>query len=78
MVGETKQTLVISHLSHIAAAGKYHYRIDKIVENERTKTIITLLDFEGRIKEIARINSGSNLSEAAFMQAKEMLADFEK
>lgn len=72
-VGESKQTLVITHLAHIAAAGKHHFRIEKTVEEGRTKTRITVLDRKGRIEEIARINSGSNLSEAALKQAEEML-----
>lgn len=72
-VGEKKQTLVITHSAHIAAAGKHHFRIEKAVENGRTKTHITLLNRKGRIEEIARINSGANLTEAALRQAEEML-----
>ena len=72
-VGESKQTFVITHSAHIAAAGKHHFRIEKSVENGRTKTHITLLDRQGRIEEIARINSGSNLTETALKQAEEML-----
>ncbi len=72
-VGESKQTLVITHLAHIAAAGKHHFRIEKTVEEGRTKTHITVLDRKGRIEEIARINSGSNLTEVALKQAEEML-----
>ncbi len=73
-VGEIKQTFVITHSAHIAAAGKHHFRIEKSVENGRTKTNITLLDRQGRIEEIARINSGSNLTEIALKQAEEMLS----
>lgn len=73
LVSKAKQTLVITHSAHIAAAGKHHFRIEKAVENGRTKTKITKLDREGRIYEIARINSGSNLSEVALRQAEELL-----
>lgn len=72
-VGEFKQTFVITHSAHIAAAGKHHFRIEKTVEEGRTKTHITVLDRKGRIEEIARINSGSNLTETALKQAEEML-----
>jgi len=72
-VGETKQTFVITHSAHIAAAGTSHFRIEKSVENGRTKTHITLLDRKGRILEIARINSGSNITDTALKQAEEML-----
>ncbi len=77
MVGKSKQTLVITHSSHIAAAGEYHLRIEKSVEAGRTKTHITKLDHEGRVEEIARINSGSNFSTAAVRQAEEMLKNME-
>ncbi|MDP4119379.1 MAG: DNA repair protein RecN, partial [Bacillota bacterium] len=76
MVGSVKQTLVITHSSHIAAAGKHHFRIDKAVEDGRTKTHITLLDRRGRIEEIARINSGSNITDTAMRQAGEMLDEY--
>lgn len=72
-VGETKQTFVITHSAHIAAAGTSHFRIEKSVENGRTKTHITLLDRKGRTLEIARINSGSNITDTALKQAEEML-----
>lgn len=72
-VGDSKQTFVITHSAHIAAAGKNHFKIEKSVEEGRTKTHITHLDREGRIFEIARINSGSNLTEIAIKQAEEML-----
>ena len=73
MVSKDKQTLVITHLGHIAAAGKYHYKIEKIVSGGRTKTCIVPLDDNGRVQEIARINSGSDLSPVAISQAKELL-----
>ncbi len=78
MVSEKKQTLVITHLGHIAAAGKHHYKIEKLTEGSRTKTYITPLDESGRIREIARINSGSDLTAAALNQAKELLEKAKK
>ncbi len=76
LVGEEKQTLVITHSAHIASSGNHHFSIEKKVEGGRTKTYITPLDYSGRISEIARINAGSGVTEASIQQAKEMLAKY--
>lgn len=76
LVGKSKQTLVITHSAHIAAAADHHFLLYKNVENGRTKTHISHLDFDGRVNEIARINSGSNITETAKNQAKELLEKY--
>ncbi len=70
---EKKQTVIITHSPHIAAIADYHYLIKKEVTEGKTETKLTLLDEEGRIAEIARINSGSNLTQAALAQAAELI-----
>jgi DNA repair protein RecN (Recombination protein N) len=76
LVGKSKQTLVITHSAHIAAAADHHFLLYKNVENGRTKTHISHLDFDGRVNEIARINSGSNITETSRNQAKELLEKY--
>lgn len=72
-VSALKQTLVITHSPHIAAIAQHHYLIEKQVTDQQTLTTLTLLDKQGRIEEIARINSGSDLTPAALLHAKELL-----
>lgn len=67
------QTFVITHSAHIAAKADNHYLIRKNMTDVETKTEVILLDKNGRIEEIARINAGENPSKTAIMQAKEML-----
>jgi DNA repair protein RecN (Recombination protein N) len=72
-LGRRHQVLCITHLPQIASFAVHHYRIDKHVEKERTFTTVARLDFEGRIKEIARLISGVHLTPTSLQHAREML-----
>jgi DNA repair protein RecN (Recombination protein N) len=67
------QVICITHLPQIASFAAYHYRIDKQVKKDRTFTIVKELSFEERIQEIARLLTGSRVTETALKNAKEML-----
>lgn len=67
------QAIVITHSAHIAAKADNHYLIKKQMTDSETKTEVILLDKEGRIAEIARINAGADPSETAVAQAVEMI-----
>ncbi len=58
IISNNHQVLCISHLPIIAAFADYNYYISKEIENERTKTMIKLLNENEVINEIARISSG--------------------
>jgi len=63
----------VTHLPQIASCAAHHYHIDKKVENARTFTTVKKLKPEERAAEIARLISGSRLTEASLKIAKEML-----
>ena len=67
------QTLVITHSAHIAAKADSHFLIKKSMTDSETVTQVKLLDDEGKIAEIARINAGAAPSKTAIAQAEEML-----
>ena len=67
------QVICITHLPQIASFATHHYRIDKYVKKERTFTIVKELSFEERVQEIARLLTGSRVTETALKNAKEML-----
>lgn len=67
-----KQVLCVTHLAQIAAKADSHFYIEKRVLDNRTYTDISLLDFEGRKREIARIIGGA-LTEQNLISAEEML-----
>lgn len=72
-VAKHNQTLIVTHSPHIAAIADNHFLIKKTAENGETQTKIKLLDFDGRVNEIARINAGSNLTPVSIAQAAELL-----
>ena len=67
------QVICITHLAQIAALADNHLLIEKSTENGRTKTHVTSLDRESRIREIARIMSGKEITENIYNSAKELL-----
>ena len=67
------QVLCITHLPQVAAIGNYHKHIYKVLENDRTKTMIEDLDFEKRTMEIAKMLSGDKISVYALEHAKELI-----
>ena len=72
-LGSKMQVFAITHLPQIAAQGKAHYFVYKEDVQDRTVTRIRLLDKEERVREVARMLSGSALTEASLANAKDLL-----
>lgn len=72
-VANGRQVICVTHLAQIAAHAKNHLLIEKNVQNDRTYTNVSSLDYEQRISEIARIMSGTDLTENLYNSAKELL-----
>lgn len=72
-ISNDKQVLCITHLPQVAAMGKYHKHIYKVLENNRTKTMIEDLSGDKRIEEIAKMLSGDTISIYALNHAKELI-----
>ncbi len=68
-----RQVISITHLPQIAAMGSSHYKVYKEQQTDHTETHMKKLCDEERIAEIAQMLSGSNVSEAAINNAKELL-----
>ena len=72
-IGKHSQVIAITHLPQVAAAGSYHWKVQKNTEEGRTITELKNLDFDERQEEIARLLTGEKVSEAAMAQAKFLL-----
>lgn len=72
-IAKTTQVLSISHLPQLAALANHQYLISKETINEETISHINLLKEEERIKVIAEMISGKNISAYAINYAKELL-----
>ncbi len=68
-----RQIICITHTAQIAAEAHKHLLIKKNVSENRTYTQIHDLEGKERIKEIARMISGDNLTDLALANAREML-----
>lgn len=68
-----RQVISITHLPQIAAMGSNHYKVYKEQDATETRSHMTHLNDEERVNEIAQMLSGSNITEAAIHNAKELL-----
>lgn len=68
-----RQVISITHLPQIAAQGSNHYKVYKEQDSNETHSHLTHLTDDERIQEIAQMLSGSNVTEAAINNAKELL-----
>ena len=68
-----RQVISITHLPQIAALGSNHYKVYKEETAQGTASRMQHLDADERIREIAQMLSGSDVTEAAINNAKELL-----
>lgn len=73
-MGDDKhQVICITHLPQIAAIGTTHYKVTKTETSKGTNSLMRPLSSEERIKEIAQMLSGTDISSAAIENAKTLL-----
>ena len=68
-----RQVISITHLPQIAALGIAHYKVSKQETAQGTISLMEELTPEQRITEIAQMLSGSNISDAAIQNARQLL-----
>lgn len=76
-LGEKTQVLCVTHLPQVAACGHHHFRAGKISDGKSTSTRIVLLSEKERTAELARMLSGSTITEKSLEHANELLATVE-
>ena len=73
-IAREKQVLCITHLPQIAVFADSHYMVEKETDDNVTLTHTVKLNEEGRIKEIARLTGGRDITGTTMESAKEMLS----
>ncbi len=73
MGSNNKQVISITHLPQIAALGTTHYKVEKHDTPTGTTSQLRQLTADERVAEIAQMLSGSDISEAALQNARELL-----
>ena len=73
-VSKNKQVFCITHLPQIAGMASTHYRVEKKVEEKRTRSGIRKLELEERVEELARMSSGEKITKASLQHARELIS----
>jgi DNA repair protein RecN (Recombination protein N) len=72
-MGKYMQVINITHLPQVASRGKKHFHVYKDDTDDSTFTRVKLLSHKERILEVARLLSGSEVTETAMKNARELL-----
>jgi DNA repair protein RecN (Recombination protein N) len=72
-LAQQSQVLVVTHSPQVAARASHHYRIEKSHGPDGTRTSVRKLDGAERREEIARMLSGTSITEEARAQAAKLL-----
>lgn len=72
-IAHTTQVISITHLPQIASKGEAHYFVFKQTDANATYTQMKVLNQTERVEELAKMLSGSNITEAAMQNAKSLL-----
>lgn len=67
------QVIAITHLPQIAALADTHYVVEKIEDGDRTYTRMRKLELEERVREVATLMSGEEVTDSGLAGAKELM-----
>ena len=68
-----RQVLVVTHSPQVAVLGKEHYMVKKDSDLNKSRISIFKLNYQERVKEIARMLSGEEITTEAELAAKKLL-----
>lgn len=71
-ISKMHQVICVTHLPQIASHAAIHYLINKSVADGRTSTNVNALSYDDSVKELARMLSGTQITDATIANAKEM------
>lgn len=77
-VSKNRQVLCVTHLAQIAAFADNHFLISKSEKENKTYTSVTSLDYDGKVKELARIIGGIEATQLSLDTAAEMIENAKK
>ena len=77
-LGQNRQLFCVTHLPQVAAAGDYHYLVQKSEIKHRSVSSISPLEQDEKTQEIGRMLGGESSSKLVYEHAKELQASFKK
>ena len=72
-VSKDRQVLCVTHQAQIAALADSHFLINKEFIDNKTYTHVDALDIDGRVRELARIIDGVNITQTALDHARKLI-----
>jgi DNA repair protein RecN (Recombination protein N) len=72
-ISVAEQVFCVTHLAQIARFADHHFLVSKREARGRTLVDLAELDQEGRVREIARMVSGQQLTEEALQHARKLI-----
>ena len=72
-LAKKKQVICVTHSAQVASLSDSHFKVLKHIENGRTITSVLELQYDEKVREIARIISGMDISSASIDSAKELI-----
>ncbi|EYE89706.1 DNA repair protein RecN [Fervidicella metallireducens AeB] len=73
LISRKHQIFCVTHLPQIASMADNHYKIQKLVINNKTTTTVNLLNKDEKVNELSRMLGGAIVTETTKNHAKEML-----
>lgn len=67
------QIIAITHLPQIAGLADTHYVVEKVEEGKRSATLLRKLTVDERIYQVAKLMSGTDVTESTLKSAKELI-----
>ncbi len=72
-LGRDRQVLCVTHLPQVAAQAHQHFKVEKRTDGATTHTQVALLHTEARVREVARMLGGVELTANTLAHAQEMV-----
>ena len=74
-LSKSSQLFCVTHSAQIASLGDRHFLISKSDVSGATETTVTILDYDGRVRELSRILGGISVTEAQKAAAVDMIEE---
>ncbi len=72
-MGENSQLIAITHLPQVAGKANSHLKVSKSDVKGKTQTQVQVLSDKEKVEEVARLMSGEEITEAALLNAKNLM-----
>lgn len=77
IISKNHQVICVTHSQQIASMADTNFLIEKFEQNDRTITNVKRLNYEEKVKEVARFMSGEHTNEISLQNARQLIAEQE-